>query len=326
MQRQSSLSTRIWQLTWPAIVSNISIPLLGLADAAILGHLDSARYLAAVTLGGAVLSFVYWGFNFLRMGTTGLVAREVGAGRRDDALAVLARSLIVALGLAVLVMLSRPLWLGFGLGLMGASGTGLELAQSYSTIRTLSAPAALATYAVLGWFIGSGTTRWPMVILVLTNGFNVLLDYLFILQFGWGSDGAAWATVIAEYSGCALALAAVASVSNSSLTDKIRQALSSRTGYRALLIANQHLLVRTMTLLFHRASCGSGAAQALLPRSVADRPVVYGYRRAVQPCLRRIWRVYFFLPDHAARGAGTARALPALGGASSTAGRAQLFA
>lgn len=250
MHQQTSLSTRIWQLTWPAIISNISIPLLGLADAGILGHLDSARYLAAVAIGSAVLSFVYWGFSFLRMGTTGLVAREVGAKRNDKALLVLARSLVLALGLAALVLLLRPLWLHFGLAFMGATGTSYELAYSYSTIRSYSAPAALMTYAIIGWFIGSGNTRWPMVILVFTNGLNVALDYLFILKLGWGSNGAAWATVVAEYSGWVLAIAAVASQHWSALKRALHNALSKSEGYGALLTANRHLLVRTMTLLF----------------------------------------------------------------------------
>ena len=81
MQRLSSLNRKIWGIAWPAILSNISVPLLGLVDAAILGHLNNPRYLGAVAIGGALLSFLYWGFGFLRMGTTGLVARAMGAGR-----------------------------------------------------------------------------------------------------------------------------------------------------------------------------------------------------------------------------------------------------
>ena len=172
------LDHKIWRIAWPAIVSNISIPLLGLIDAAILGHLDDSRFLGAVAIGSALLSFLYWGFGFLRMGTTGLVARAHGAGDETRATLVLGQSLVLALALAALVLLLHPLWLALGFLLMAPQVELEPLARSYAEIRIFSAPAVLATYAIVGWFIGRQDTRWPMFFVVVTNGVNILLDVL----------------------------------------------------------------------------------------------------------------------------------------------------
>ena len=245
-----TLNHQIWDIAWPAILSNISIPLLGLVDIAILGHLDSTQYLGAVAIGGAVLSFLYWGFSFLRMGTTGLVAKAMGAGEVQNAALVLARSAVLALGLSALVVLLHPLWLNAGLSLM-APGEGLApLALSYSSIRIYSAPAVLLTYACVGWFIGRQNTRWPMVIVVLTNVVNIGLDFLFIVGLKLNSDGAALATVVAEYLGCTIALVAVWRSLPFRPDAHFYRQLKSWSAYRSLLDSSRHLFVRTTCLLF----------------------------------------------------------------------------
>ncbi len=249
MGRHRQLDHKIWGIAWPAILSNISIPLLGLVDAGILGHLDDSRYLGAVAIGSALLSFLYWGFSFLRMGTTGRVARALGAGDPEHANLELYRAAVLALALAATVMLLHPLWLGLGLALMAPESGLLPLADSYASIRIASAPAVLATYAMVGWFIGHGDTRWPMLILITTNLVNILLDVVLVVGLGLNSDGAAMATVLAEYCGCGLALYG------------LRRRLGPRPGtlnpallwhwrhYTALLRSNSHLFIRTVTLL-----------------------------------------------------------------------------
>ena len=115
MPQRRKLQRKIWDIAWPAMLSNISIPLLGLVDTAILGHLDNTRYLGAAAIGAALLSFLYWGFSFLRMGTTGLVAKAFGAGERQRELEVLLQSAVLALLLAALVILAgRPRSFGCG--------------------------------------------------------------------------------------------------------------------------------------------------------------------------------------------------------------------
>ena len=249
MAQLRPIDRKIWGIAWPAILSNLSIPLLGLVDGAILGNLGDARYLGAVALGAALLSFLYWGFSFLRMGTTGLVARAVGAEDQEEAFLVLARSMALALGLALLVALTHPLWLGAGFALMQPSQELLPLANSYASLRIISAPAVLLTYAIVGWFIGHQNTRWPMAIMITTNLINIGLDFLFIIGLGWGSDGAAIATVVAEYMGLALALTLVA---RDVAPDKWRAALPQLiniSGYGRLLQSNRDLFLRTVCLL-----------------------------------------------------------------------------
>lgn len=250
MQSARRLDRKIWGIAWPAILSNLSIPLLGLVDSAILGHLGSSRYLAAVAIGSALLSFIYWGFSFLRMGTTGLVARAEGAGDRRESALVLLRSGVLALAIAMLVVLLHPLLIGAGLALMGPSGDLYPLADSYARIRIASAPAVLLTYTVVGWFIGRQNTRWPMVIVILTNAANIALDFVLIVGLDMRSEGAALATVAAEYLGCAVALACACHHLRAYPRAGILARLKYVGAYSALLRSNRHLFVRTICLLF----------------------------------------------------------------------------
>jgi MATE family multidrug resistance protein len=250
MDSKARLDHKIWGIAWPAILSNISIPLLGLVDAAILGHLGSTQYLGAVAIGSALLSFLYWGFSFLRMGTTGLVARAMGAGNPDQAMLVLAQSAVLALGLSLMVILFHPLWLGLGFALMSPQPDLQPLAGSYASIRIFSAPAVLLTYAIVGWFIGRQNTRWPMLIVIVTNSANIGLDFLFIVGLGLHSDGAAMATVVAEYLGCAIAVLTVYRQLPSLPGREFFMRLRDVSAYKQLLKSNRDLFLRTMALLF----------------------------------------------------------------------------
>ena len=250
MSSTRRLDHKIWGIAWPAILSNISVPLLGLVDAAILGHLGTTHYLGAVALGSALLSFLYWGFSFLRMGTTGLVARATGAGDSDRATLILAQSAVLALGLAALVILVHPLWLKGGFTLMAPQAELLPLAERYASIRIFSAPAVLLTYAIVGWFIGRQNTLWPMLIMVVTNVTNMGLDILLIIVLGLNSEGAAYATLISEYLGCALALLVVWRQLPRHPDSKLYRQLASLADYRQLLSSNKNLFLRTIALLF----------------------------------------------------------------------------
>ena len=249
MQRQRSIHHKIWQIAWPAILSNISTPLLGLVDTALLGHLESTRYLAAVAIGASILSFLYWGFGFLRMGTTGLVARATGARDGTQELEVVLQSGILAVVLAFLVFVTQGWWLPLGLTLMNpAEELGL-LAQGYVSIRVFSAPAVLVTYAITGWFIGRQNTRWPMLILITTNVLNIGLDVLFIVVLDGKSEGAAIATVLAEYAGCTLAVILAVRKLDWTPLPEVSAKLGKLQSYRSLLQSNQYLFVRTVCLL-----------------------------------------------------------------------------
>jgi MATE family multidrug resistance protein len=250
MASNRSLNHKIWDIAWPALLSNISIPLLGLVDTAILGHLDSPLYLGAVAVGASILSFVYWGFSFLRMGTTGLVARAFGAADGRKQLLLLLQSLVLAGALGLLVVLLSPLWTGLGLHWMNPGAQVEPLSRSYISIRVYSAPAVLLTYGITGWFIGRQNTRWPMVIAVFTNLLNIVLDLVFIIGLDMRSDGAALATLVAEYSGCGMALLAGWRSLERRPDSRDWGELRNWRSYRELLDSNRFLFFRTICLLF----------------------------------------------------------------------------
>jgi MATE family multidrug resistance protein len=250
MESTRRLDHKIWGIAWPAILSNISIPLLGIVDSAILGHLQSSQYLSAVAVGAALLSFFYWGFSFLRMGTTGMVARATGAGDEYSSILVLMRSGVLALALSALVILLHPVLLQLGLLLMSPDARLEHLAYSYAQIRIFSAPAVLVTYTVVGWCIGRQDTRWPMLIVISTNLTNIALDLLFVIGLGMNSDGAALATVLAEYLGCGLALLVVWLRAPIIDRARIKKDLLIASAYSKLLRSNRHLFIRTLCLLF----------------------------------------------------------------------------
>ncbi|KAA0009801.1 MATE family efflux transporter [Billgrantia pellis] len=257
-----SARRRIWTLAWPIILSNITVPLLGLVDTAVVGHLPDARYLAAVTLGATLFGFLYWGFGFLRMGTTGLTSQA--AGREDDSEVrnLLGQSLLLAAGIGTLLILfSKPL-IAFGLWLLDGSATATQLAAEYAQIRILSAPAVLANYAILGWFLGQQNSRVTLALLVLTNGVNIVLDLLFVVGLGMTSNGVAWATVIADYTALAFGAWRVAHQLRLLQGRFLRQRLLGLAAYGELLQVNANLFVRTLGLLFAMAFFTSrGAAQ-----------------------------------------------------------------
>ncbi len=188
-----------WRLAWPLILSNLSIPLLGMVDTAVVGHLPSPHYLGAVALGTVVLNVVYFLFGFLRMGTTGLTAQAFGGSDLSECRAWLARGVLLACLIAItLVVLAGPL-ITAASWLLEPGPRVEDTLETYVAIRLLGAPAALVTLVLLGWLMGMQNARGPMALLIVTNGLNMALDLLFVLGFGWAVAGVAWATVCAEY-------------------------------------------------------------------------------------------------------------------------------
>ena len=231
------------------IISNLSVPLLGLVDTAVLGHLDSPDYLAAVAVGGTILSFLYWGFGFLRMGTTGLAAQHFGSHNAQQNRQLAAQSLLLAIAISLFILITSPWLLTLGLHLIDAPTGAAEHAQSYAQIRIFSAPAVLINYSIIGWLIGQQDTRWPLLITLTTNALNIILDIVLVIGLKLNSDGAAIATVIAEYAGCGLALWVLRQRLQALPGQIDWPALRRLADYQALLTVNRHLFVRTLTLL-----------------------------------------------------------------------------
>ncbi|MCE9682690.1 MATE family efflux transporter [Halomonas alkalisoli] len=249
-------------LAWPIILSNITVPLLGLVDTAVVGHLPDSRYLAGVTLGATLFSFLYWGFGFLRMGTTGLTSQAVGRESDSEVRNLLGQSLLMAAAIGTLLILfSRPL-ISLGLWLLNGSEVATELAAEYAQIRILSAPAVLANYAILGWFLGQQNSRVTLLILVLTNSVNIALDLLFVVGLGMTSDGVAWATVIADYTALTFGLWLVSRQLKLLEGRFLRDRLLTLAAYAELFHVNANLFIRTLGLLFAMAFFTSrGAVQ-----------------------------------------------------------------
>jgi MATE family multidrug resistance protein len=189
----------------PNIVSNITVPLLGMVDLAMMGHLDDPVYIGAIALGGIIFNIIYHSFAFLRMGSSGFTAQAFGAKNDRDVSLVLIRSLLVAAGLAVLLLLLQyPIqWLAFRL--LDGSEEVKTLARQYFYIRIFAAPATLALYAFYGWFLGLQNARIPMILAITVNAVNICLNFVFIYGFGMKSDGVALASVLAQYTGLLLA-------------------------------------------------------------------------------------------------------------------------
>ncbi|MEE4360425.1 MAG: MATE family efflux transporter [Pseudomonadales bacterium] len=244
---------RVWSLAWPMILSNISVPLLGLVDTAVLGHLPGPTYLAAVAVGTTLFGFLYWGFGFLRMGTTGLVAQrfgQPGSGARDAALRLLlAQGGLLALAIGLAVIAASPLLLDLGIRLLAPPDAVGQEAIRYTSIRVFSAPAVLATYACTGFLVGMQDTRSVLLIMVTTNLINIALDLFLVLGLGMRTAGVAGATLASEYLGLLLAVGFSLRRLGAHPAVLDRAALLRPSAYAALIAVNGHLFLRTLCLL-----------------------------------------------------------------------------
>jgi MATE family multidrug resistance protein len=231
------------------ILTNLSIPLLGLVDTAILGHLADARYLGAVAIGSSVIGFVYWAFSFLRMGTTSLSAQAFGAEEKIGAQYILLRAIGIGLIIGLIISILLPPLTPLIVNMVGHNPESTALASSYVHIRLYSAPAALITYAIVGWFLGQQKPKIPLIILVGTNFTNIALDWLFIIVLELNSDGAAMASVIAEYIGLALGIGCLLYFNRKIFSLWKNAGLNKLAAYHELINVNRHLFVRTVVLL-----------------------------------------------------------------------------
>lgn len=199
------MNKRILGLAVPSIISNITVPLLGLVDVSIVGHLGSATYIGAIAVGGMLFSMIYWIFGFLRMGTSGLTAQAYG--RRDLAEVILSfvRSVGIAFGLGLLLILLQYPILKVAFMLIDATPTIKELASLYFRICIWGAPAVLGLYSFAGWFVGMQNSRFPMYIAITQNVVNIAASLFFVFVWNRGVAGVAMGTLVAQYAGLLMA-------------------------------------------------------------------------------------------------------------------------
>ncbi|WP_417514914.1 MATE family efflux transporter [Minwuia sp.] len=247
VSRQSLV--RVWSLAWPIILSNITTPLLGIVDTAVVGRLPGPEYIGAVAIGAISFTSVFWLFGFLRMGTSGFAAQANGANNQPEVLAVLARAVLlgVALGL-LMVTIQQPVW-WLSLKLFEPSAAVEGLAADYFMIRIWSAPATLANYALLGWLIGMQRTRLALMLQIWLNGVNIILDFVFVVGFDLGVPGVAWATLIGEWSAVFLGLFLAYRLLRPGPGDWQQARILDRERLKAFFSANFDIMIRTACLI-----------------------------------------------------------------------------
>jgi len=240
----------MWRIAAPMILSNISVPLLGMVDTGVVGHLESPVYLGAVAIGGMIFTFLYIGMNFLRMGTTGIAAQRFGADDYDGLRVALGQALIVSFAIATMILLLQMPIQKIALALLGGDAETQANAATYFYIRVWSAPGTLANYVLIGWFLGLQNARIPLLIFLTINITNIVLDLLFVVGFGMKIEGVALASVIAEYTALCVAIGfAMRELRRHEGHWPLAQ-FTKPSAYRAFFSVNANLFIRTIALMF----------------------------------------------------------------------------
>jgi len=235
------------------VLANSAVPLLGLVDTAVIGHTGTVQGLGAIALGAIVFNFAYWSFGFLRMGTTGFTAQASGAGDEAEVRATLGRALLLAGLLGATLLVLQGAVIGVALALLGPTDEVGALTRAYFGVRIWGAPASLAMFALLGTFVGLGRTDLLLRTQIVLNGLNIGLDVLFAGVLGWGVQGIALGTAVAEWTTCALAMGLAYRVLRGRHVDGDPfwswARVLDRERARRTLSANADIMVRTLALL-----------------------------------------------------------------------------
>lgn len=232
------------------ILGNISIPLLGMVDTAVVGHLDSAHYLGGVAIGSVIFSFLFWAFGFLRMATTGLTAQAFGQQNTSLLETTLLKAVITSLVIASIILLSQTIISNIAFHLMETSDAVRQQAKVYFDIRIWSTPAILFNYVLLGWFIGKQSTRHALILVLTVTISNMLLDIAFVYGMGMKVDGVALASVIAEYLGLIVGLHLLGKHGINSQVFKHLKQTDTKFFDIDWLTLNGNIFIRTLLLLF----------------------------------------------------------------------------
>ncbi|MEJ6476031.1 MATE family efflux transporter [Pseudoalteromonas piscicida] len=229
------------------ILSNITVPLLGLVDTAVIGHMDDAHFLAGIALGSSSISVLFWLASFLRMSTTGVIAQSSGQQDHDKLVRSLYTSMLIALIFALSLIVLSPFLLNVIASLSNASHEVFEQAKLYFQIRVFSAPAAMLNLVLLGFMLGMHYGRGPFYLVLFTNIVNITLDVLFVIGFEWGVAGAAWASLMADYAALGLSIFLCMGVARKhGIT--LEFCLPERAHWLSLLTLNRDIFIRSLIL------------------------------------------------------------------------------
>ncbi len=200
------MNREILRLALPNIVSNLTVPLLGVVDTALMGHEANKAHLGAIAIGTMIFNFLYWGFGFLRMGTTGLTAQAYGEKDYSETINILSRGLLTAAGASfILITLQTPI-INLAFWIIDSSKEVESFAREYFRIRIYAALATIGLYVFYGWFMGMQNSRYLLIVSVFANCLNILFNVILVFGYNMKSDGIALGTVIAQFAGLSLAL------------------------------------------------------------------------------------------------------------------------
>ncbi len=260
------MNRRILDLAIPNIVSNITVPLLGLVDIALMGHLDSHVFIGAIAIGSLIFNFIYWGFSFLRMGTSGFTSQALGRRDLQEVTNILTMSLMIAIGSGIaLIILQYPIEL-LSFLIITAEPEVEVLAAQYFRIRVWAAPATLAQFAMMGWFLGMQNARIPMMISIAVNIVNIAASIFFVRALEMNSAGVALGTVIAQYCGLLLSLILFRRYFSKLISYISIAKAFVRNKVRAFMVINRDIFIRTICLVivfsFFTAKSASADAES----------------------------------------------------------------
>ncbi len=263
MPKLSATDRDILAIAIPAIVANVTVPLLGLLDVGIAGHLGVARYIGAVAVGAMMFNLVYWNFGFLRMGTSGITAQAYGRGDRHGQAAALQRAATLGAVAGIgIIALQQPLC-HLALWLIGPSPQVVALATQYFGIGVWGAPAMLTTMAIKGWLLGMQDSRSPMAIAIIVNVANIVVSLTAVFALGMGFKGIAVGTLVAEWCGLAYAISILARKHRWLAAMLSTAAVTRSNGTKDFFKVNSHIFMRnfllmTVTLFFVSVGARSG--------------------------------------------------------------------
>ena len=257
----------IWRLAWPIIISNITVPLVGAVDVAMMGRIDDPAFIGGVGLGMMLFNAIYFGMGFLRMGTTGLVAQSQGEDAAAQIARIMVRGLVLACAIGMIIILATPVITSIATVVFSASELVESLMVDYATIRLFAAPAALGNMVVLGVLYGRQQMFGGMLLLLIVNAINLILDFVFVLGLGMTVRGVALASVIAQWSGFLFMMwyinrpGSPIGIGRFLHTTLFLSALRDRMAYRRFFVLGRDIFIRTALLVFCEALVLNQAAK-----------------------------------------------------------------
>ena len=244
----------IWSLSWPLIIANFTIPLVGLTDTVIMGHMPNSIYLAAIAIGGIVFNFMYAGLNFLRMGTTGIVSQYFGANNFEEIFFSLLRPLLLALLIGTTLYLSKNLIFDMSMYFLTPNSALEKFFKEYFFVRMIGLPAGLLNIVFLGWFFGMQKTKSVMVQLITINLVNTFASIYLAVLLDYGIYGVAMGSVVAQFSGLLLSIIIFLNSFKQYNFNLIKLSkILSLKGFNNLFSISKNLFIRTMLLVFVQA-------------------------------------------------------------------------